>query len=109
MTWVGQREAFDAAVRAGAPGARWPLRDTVRRFAWHVLDHAWEIEDKRPVGEAAPGATWGVGDSGVTQQDGVDLLALYDTALPQVCAPASWRSSRLLRLLDPAPRPLEDP
>ena len=45
----------------------------------------------------------------MTQQDGVDLLALYDTALPQVCAPASWRSSRLLRLLDPAPRPLEDP
>lgn len=24
----------------------WPLRYAVRRFAWHVLDHAWEIEDK---------------------------------------------------------------
>ena len=24
----------------------WPPRYTVRRMAWHVLDHAWEIEDK---------------------------------------------------------------
>ncbi|MFZ5851554.1 MAG: hypothetical protein ACOYY2_09200 [Actinomycetota bacterium] len=24
----------------------WPLRYAVRRFAWHVLDHAWEIEDR---------------------------------------------------------------
>jgi hypothetical protein len=35
-----------AAVRAGAPGGRWPLRYAVRRSAWHVLDHAWEVEDK---------------------------------------------------------------
>jgi hypothetical protein len=28
------------------PGGTWPLRYAVRRFAWHVLDHAWEIEDK---------------------------------------------------------------
>lgn len=26
--------------------AKWPLRYAVRRLAWHVLDHAWEIEDK---------------------------------------------------------------
>jgi hypothetical protein len=25
----------------------WPPRYTARRIAWHVLDHAWEIEDKR--------------------------------------------------------------
>jgi hypothetical protein len=25
---------------------RWPLRYFVRRAAWHVLDHAWEIEDR---------------------------------------------------------------
>ena len=24
----------------------WPPRYAVRRMAWHVLDHAWEIEDK---------------------------------------------------------------
>jgi hypothetical protein len=35
-----------AAFRAGAPGAKWPPRYAVRRFAWHVMDHAWEIEDK---------------------------------------------------------------
>ena len=44
--WDEQRTALAAAVRAGAPDARWPLRYAVRRFAWHVLDHAWEIEDK---------------------------------------------------------------
>lgn len=25
---------------------KWPLRYFVRRAAWHVLDHAWELEDK---------------------------------------------------------------
>ena len=24
----------------------WPPRYTARRIAWHILDHAWEIEDK---------------------------------------------------------------
>lgn len=28
------------------PGGTWPLRYAARRVAWHVLDHAWEIEDK---------------------------------------------------------------
>ncbi len=27
-------------------GARWTPRYFVRRAAWHVLDHAWEIEDR---------------------------------------------------------------
>jgi hypothetical protein len=27
-------------------GTRWPPRYAVRRAAWHVLDHAWEIEDR---------------------------------------------------------------
>lgn len=27
-------------------GVRWPLRYYVRRSAWHILDHAWEIEDR---------------------------------------------------------------
>jgi hypothetical protein len=27
-------------------GRRWTGRYFVRRVAWHVLDHAWEIEDR---------------------------------------------------------------
>ena len=32
----------------GSPlaGKRWPARYAARRIAWHVLDHAWEIEDR---------------------------------------------------------------
>ena len=29
-----------------AGGKGWPPRYAARRIAWHVLDHAWEIEDK---------------------------------------------------------------
>jgi hypothetical protein len=41
-----------AAIRDGIPpagprgGTRWTARYYVRRSAWHVLDHAWEIEDR---------------------------------------------------------------
>jgi hypothetical protein len=28
------------------PGDGRPPRYAIRRIAWHVLDHAWEIEDK---------------------------------------------------------------
>jgi hypothetical protein len=44
--WDEQRAALAAALRAGAPGGKWPARYLLRRSAWHVLDHAWEIEDK---------------------------------------------------------------
>lgn len=27
-------------------GKRWKPRYYVRRSAWHILDHAWEIEDR---------------------------------------------------------------
>lgn len=43
--WPEQRAAFSVALRSGEGGA-WPVRYAVRRFAWHVLDHAWEIEDR---------------------------------------------------------------
>lgn len=26
----------------------WPARYAIRRIAWHVLDHAWEIQDRDP-------------------------------------------------------------
>lgn len=29
-------------------GKRWPQRYAARRFTWHVLDHAWEIQDRIP-------------------------------------------------------------
>ncbi len=47
------REAIAAALRAPSTGEPltpkgWPPRYAARRIAWHVLDHAWEIEDKSP-------------------------------------------------------------
>ncbi len=45
-------ETLAAAARGELPaqgprgGAHWSPRYFVRRAAWHVLDHAWEIEDR---------------------------------------------------------------
>jgi hypothetical protein len=45
-------DALDAAVAGEIPergprgGTVWPARYFVRRVAWHVLDHAWEIGDR---------------------------------------------------------------
>jgi hypothetical protein len=45
-------EGLERAVVDGIPekgprgGARWSARYFVRRDAWHILDHAWEIEDR---------------------------------------------------------------
>jgi len=44
--------ALEAAANGDLPekgprgGVIWPPRYFVRRVAWHVLDHAWEIEDR---------------------------------------------------------------
>lgn len=44
--------ALEVAVNEGLPaqgprgGTIWPPRYFIRRVAWHVLDHAWEIEDR---------------------------------------------------------------
>ena len=45
------RQAILGALRAAAEGGPpvdrgWPPRYAARRIAWHVLDHAWEIEDR---------------------------------------------------------------
>jgi hypothetical protein len=43
------RNAIVAGLRAGTKGlveGDWPARYAARRIAWHVLDHAWEIEDR---------------------------------------------------------------
>lgn len=44
-------ERLDALRKSGPitgprGGKGWPAAYAVRRLAWHVLDHAWEIEDK---------------------------------------------------------------
>jgi len=44
--WPEQRDAYLEAVRAARVEGGWPLRYAVRRIGWHVLDHAWEIEDR---------------------------------------------------------------
>jgi hypothetical protein len=47
--WPEQRAATCEALvdedETGSP-TRWPRRYLVRRAAWHVLDHAWELQDK---------------------------------------------------------------
>lgn len=54
--WARLREATLAALGAAARGelpargprggVMWPARFYARRVAWHLLDHAWEIEDR---------------------------------------------------------------
>jgi hypothetical protein len=44
--WAVPRDEPD---RTGPRGGRyWTPRYAVRRVAWHVLDHAWELEDRTP-------------------------------------------------------------
>ena len=44
------REAMCAAIRdhnaRGAPARSWTVQFLIRRCAWHMLDHAWEMEDR---------------------------------------------------------------
>lgn len=43
------RNAIVAGLRSGTKGVTengWPARYVARRMAWHVVDHAWEIEDR---------------------------------------------------------------
>jgi hypothetical protein len=44
------RAAFADAIRQhharGEPARSWPLQFLIRRCAWHMLDHAWELADK---------------------------------------------------------------
>lgn len=40
------RDGIAGTLLEGSTGTTWPLRYLIRRAAWHVLDHAWELEDK---------------------------------------------------------------
>jgi hypothetical protein len=44
--WEQQRATIAAVLRTGSSDGSWSARYAIRRLAWHVLDHAWEIEDK---------------------------------------------------------------
>lgn len=44
-----RRRAILEGVQSGSielPEKGWPVRYAVRRIAWHVIDHTWEIEDR---------------------------------------------------------------
>jgi hypothetical protein len=47
---AAHRRAYVAAIRAfnaeGRPARTWPMQFLVRRTAHHVMDHAWEMEDR---------------------------------------------------------------
>lgn len=46
---AAHRKAVVDAIRqqnADRVETKWPLRYFIRRAAWHLLDHAWEMEDK---------------------------------------------------------------
>jgi hypothetical protein len=47
---AAHRQAFLDAIRAynaeGKPARTWPIQFLVRRTAQHVMDHAWEMEDR---------------------------------------------------------------
>lgn len=45
--WRAQRDVITTALLARTQQGAWPPRYSMRRLAWHVVDHAWEIEDKR--------------------------------------------------------------
>jgi hypothetical protein len=44
------RDAFVEGIREhharGEPARSWALQFLIRRCAWHMLDHAWELEDR---------------------------------------------------------------
>ncbi|MGE5292413.1 MAG: hypothetical protein ACM3ML_35545 [Micromonosporaceae bacterium] len=48
---AAERDEVAAVLSAPSDGAPpvergWPVRYAIRRIAWHVLDHAWEIQDR---------------------------------------------------------------
>ncbi|HQT99162.1 MAG TPA: hypothetical protein PLG60_01520 [Acidimicrobiales bacterium] len=44
--WPDQRAALQQVLLHPVPSAAWPVSYALRRLAWHVLDHAWEMEDR---------------------------------------------------------------
>ena len=47
--WERQRVMILDSLQAPPPDSAWPVRYTIRRMAWHILDHAWEMADRSTV------------------------------------------------------------
>jgi hypothetical protein len=58
---AAHRDAFSAAIRdynaRGAPARTWTVQFVLRHAAYHILDHAWEMEDRDLSGD--PGSNAG--------------------------------------------------
>jgi hypothetical protein len=54
---LAYREDFVGGIREhharGEPARSWALQFLIRRCAWHMLDHAWELEDRDLTNAAA--------------------------------------------------------
>lgn len=52
------REVYLEGMRAynadGKPARTWPIQFLIRRTAHHVMDHAWEMEDRDPQQDSVP-------------------------------------------------------
>lgn len=46
--WIAIEKAREEGLPEKGPrgGVIWPIRYYIRRVVWHILDHAWEIEDR---------------------------------------------------------------
>jgi hypothetical protein len=44
--WPEQREVLTTTLRSAPGTTKWPIDYAIRRTAWHITDHAWEIEDR---------------------------------------------------------------
>lgn len=44
--WSLQRDLITQALLEPPTSAQWPASYGARRIGWHVLDHAWEMEDR---------------------------------------------------------------
>lgn len=44
--WKEQRSTLVAALEGQSASAAWPASYAIRRVAWHVADHAWEMQDR---------------------------------------------------------------
>jgi hypothetical protein len=55
------RQAFLDAIREHAarqvPARSWQLQFLIRRCAWHMLDHTWELEDRDLTDAGTGGST----------------------------------------------------
>jgi hypothetical protein len=46
--WERQRSLLGERLASEFASEKWPADFAIRIIAWHVVDHAWEIQDKTP-------------------------------------------------------------